>query len=321
MTGTLHTNDSGRVAIVGSGVIGRGWAALFARAGFTVSVYDPAEGVARGAVDAATGILFDLEAQGLLDDAEAAVGRLHAVASLDAAVAEASYVQESAPENVAVKADLLAKIDSLAPSGTPIGSSCSAIVPELFMREIPGRARCIVAHPFNPPHAIPLVELVTSEWTSEETVGKVRALMEQIGQAPIVVRKTLPGYVANRLQAAVVNESMHLVAAGVVSPADLDLALRSGLGLRWAFMGPFETMDLNARGGFADYAAKFGTAYMEMGAQLRVHAPWEPEALQRIEAWRRSEVPLDELPRRERWRDRVLMQLRRFIDEQRPAGA
>jgi L-gulonate 3-dehydrogenase len=294
------------VALVGTGLIGRSWAVVFARAGRDVRLFDPAPGQASAARSWVMEALGELEAIGALADAPAAAARVSVASTLAEAVAGAAYVQESGPEDTATKRALFSAMDAAAPDAALIGSSVSAIPPSSFMDGLDGRARCLGVHPVNPPHLVPLVELVPSRWTSEDAVRRVAELMSAVGQSPIRVRQEVPGFVLNRLQAAVINEAVSLVARGVCDPEDADRAMTDGLGLRWAFMGPFETMDLNAPGGFLDYATRYRGGYAGLGRDLRVADPWPDDALSSIEAWRRSELAKEDILRRQRWRDRRL---------------
>ncbi len=305
---------TGKIAIVGSGVIGRGWIILFAKAGYDVHVFDTMPGAVSAALERVHASLHDLEQLDYVNDADAVFARIEQSDTLEKALADSCYVQESVTEDAAVKEQVFSAMDRCAPAGIPLASSCSAIPPTTFLQNIAGRERCIVAHPFNPPHLMPIVEIVTTPWNSKSIITRVCTLMEEIGQSPAVIEKEIPGYVVNRLQAAVVNEAIHLVDEGVISPRDLDRCMRSGLGLRWAFMGPFETMELNAPEGFLDYASKFGHAYQEMGTQLKVDKPWRQETLQQIENWRRSETTIEEVPARQAWRDRMLLRLRALVE-------
>lgn len=302
-----------KVGIIGCGVIGRGWIILFARSGYEVSVFDRDAAAVDEALNRVRTSLHELEALGWLDAADC-FARVGKADTLEQGVKGACYVQESVTEDAGVKSGVFREMDRFAPADVPLGSSCSSIPPSEFLEEIPGRQRCIVAHPFSPPHLVPVVEIVPTSWTSQSVIDRVCRLLKETGQHPVLVNKEVPGYVVNRLQAAVVNEAMYLVGQGVISPVDLDRCMRSGLGLRWAFMGPFETMDLNARGGFMDYATKFGFAYEAMGRELKVSEPWRRETLEMIERWRRSEAPAEELPRRQAWRDEMLVRLRALVD-------
>jgi L-gulonate 3-dehydrogenase len=305
-----------KIGIVGSGVIGRGWIILFARAGYDVHVFDATSGAVNDALQRVQRALVDLQKLDYVRDAEAVFANIHKVKSIEEAVSGSIYVQESVTEDTGVKTKVFLEMDEYASPDTILASSCSAIPPTDFLHNIGGRERCIVAHPFNPPHLMPIVEVVTTTWNTEVVIEQVCALLEDIGQSPAVIRKEVPGYVVNRLQAAVVNEAIHLVDEGVISPKDLDKCMRSGLGLRWAFMGPFQTMELNAPRGFLDYATKFGHAYQTLGAKLRVDKPWRRETLEKIEAWRRSETTIDEIPEQQNWRDRMLLRIRRVIEEE-----
>jgi 3-hydroxyacyl-CoA dehydrogenase len=298
-----------RAAMVGTGLIGRGWAAAFARAGWEVRLWDSVPGAAAAARTAVGFSLQDMEAVGLVDDAARATAGVEVAQSLEQALDGVDYVQESVPEQVDIKRGVFELIDAAAPADVPVGSSSSTIAGSLFLSKIPGRARCIVAHPANPPHLMPVVELVPSPWHDEAFVARICALLASIGQVPVLVRKEIEGFVMNRLQTAVVNEAVALVAQGVIDPADLDKVMKHSLGLRWAFMGPFETMDLNAPNGFQDYAARYGRYYQAMGRGLSVADPWPGEALERIEDSRRAETSREAVGARMRWRDQALMRL------------
>lgn len=303
-----------KVGIVGSGVIGRGWIILFAKAGYDVSVFDTMSAAVDAALEQVRSSLHDLEKIQYLSDATEVFTRVQKASCLEDALADTCYVQESVTEDPAVKEQLFVKMDKCAPEGIPLASSSSAIPPSTFLKNVSGRERCIVSHPFNPPHLIPIVEVVTTLWNSQSIIDQVCALMEEIGQSPVVIRKEIPGHVVSRLQVAVVNEAIQLVDEGVISPRDLDRCMRNGLGLRWALMGPFETMELNAPKGFLDYATKFGQTYKEIGGDLKVDKPWRQNTLQEIENWRRSESTIEKIPERQAWRDKMLVRLRALVD-------
>jgi 3-hydroxyacyl-CoA dehydrogenase len=232
---------SARIAIVGSGLIGRSWAIVFARAGHEVALYDSVADHVDTALTIIEGSLRDLESLSLIGSASQVRARMRAAGSLAETLDGADHVQESVPEDRELKHRVFAEMDALASADAILASSCSAIPGSQFL-DVPGRTRCLIAHPVSPPYLVPLVELVPTPWTSSETVESCRRLMEEVGQVPILVRKEVHGFVLNRLQAAVINEAMYLVDEGVVAPDDLDKTMRDGLGLRWSFMGPFETM-------------------------------------------------------------------------------
>ncbi|GJD52429.1 L-carnitine dehydrogenase [Methylobacterium crusticola] len=272
------------VAVVGAGLIGRSWAVVFARAGFAVRLTDvhaPAREAAPGHVAEA---LRQLGLHGLVDDEAAVLGRVRVVATLAEAVAGADLVQENGPETVEAKRALFAELDALCPAATILASSTSAIVASRFTERLAGRARCLVGHPVNPPHLVPVVELCGAPWTDPAVVERARTLYAAAGQAPVIVRREVEGFVLNRLQGALLSEALRLVGEGVVSPEDLDRTVAEGLGLRWSFLGPFATIDLNAPGGVADYGARYGGFYRSLAADPAPPAVWDAETLARVVA-------------------------------------
>ncbi len=226
-------------------------------------------------------------------------------------------MQEQGPERVEVKRELFAALDALCPREVVLASSTSGIPASAFTEALPGRARCLVAHPVNPPYLVPLVELVGAPWTDPAAVARTRALMERAGQVPVTALKETRGFVLNRLQAALVAEAFRLVRDGVMSVADVDRCVKDGLGLRWSFMGPFETIDLNAPGGVADYVARFGPL---MGGITQEQAPYDYDAptVERVAGERRAALPLERIEERSAWRDRRLMAL--VAHKRRQAG-
>jgi L-gulonate 3-dehydrogenase len=303
-------NSMARIALVGLGTIGRGWAVLFAKAGFAVAAFDINAAAAAEARADVTNTLQELAAQGMLDSAPAAAARIEWTDSVAVAVAGATLVQESVPERLQLKRTVLAELDRVAPADAILASSCSSLLPADLFSDLQRQERCLVAHPFNPPYLIPLVELLPTRLTSGRTLLAMRKLLLGIGQSPVIIHRALPGYVANRLQAALVNEAMHLVGAGVISAEDLDRCMTQGLGRRWAFLGPFETMDLNADGGIASYARNFRHGYAEIGRDLRSGSPWSDEAIAAVVKSRREQLDLQSLKARREWRDRCLARMR-----------
>jgi L-gulonate 3-dehydrogenase len=306
-----------RVAIVGSGLIGRAWAIVFAGGGFDVALYDAGAGVADTARTQVSEGLDELAAHGLLEDAKAAAARVRSAVSLADALDGASFVQENTPESVEVKREIFAELDRLAGPDAILASSTSTIVASAFTEKLKGRHRCLVAHPVNPPHLVPLVELVAAPWTAPAIVAKAKAIYQAVGQAPIVVKREIEGFILNRLQAVLLSEAFRLVEDGYVTPRDLDQTLKHGLGLRWSFMGPFETIELNAPGGIPDYCARYGPSLSRLSAADP--AIYEGEALGRILAqWANTPTP-DQVAARMRWRDRRLAALKAHNRSQ-PAG-
>jgi 3-hydroxyacyl-CoA dehydrogenase len=302
---------SEKVALIGAGLIGRAWAIVFARAGRRVALYDLMPEVARGALGRIEANLADLARAGLVDDPPAILARIAPVATVEEALEGALHVQENGPEDVAVKEALFKRLDAIAAPDVVLASSSSAIRASAFTKGLAGAHRCLVAHPVNPPYLVPLVELAPAPWTAPETVQRTRDLMSAVGQVPIEVRRESDGFILNRLQGALLNEALRLVADGYASVEDIDKCVADGLGLRWSFMGPFETIDLNAPGGVADYARRYGPFYEGL-ARERGEAPpppWRGPAIERITAERRARLGFDGLDERQSWRDRRLMAL------------
>jgi 3-hydroxyacyl-CoA dehydrogenase len=302
-------SNKAKIAVVGAGLIGRAWSIVFARAGHAVAVYDADGDALRKSLALLEGALADLKAAGLLDDEPALThARIAPAATLAEAVSDAAYVQENIAENLGLKQALFAELDRLAAPEAVLASSTSTIPASLWSEKLEGRARCLVAHPINPPHLVPLVELSPAAWTAPEVVARARALHEAAGQVPIIVRKEIQGFILNRLQGALLAEAFRLYADGYASTEDIDKTVREGLGLRWSFMGPFETIDLNAPGGVVDYCERYGELYYEM-AQTQLPRRWDETLVGRIERERRQLLPASGLEARSAWRDRRLIEL------------
>ena len=250
-------------AIVGSGFIGRAWAISFARAGANVRLWDQAEGAARKAVDYITGVLDDLAANDLLNGQSTGtvLSRIAPCETLEEALAVASHVQENTPEDLATKIKVFERLDAVARPDAVLASSTSALLPSKFTEGLKGRGRCIVVHPINPPYLIPAAEVVPAPWTTPETVERTRQFLVLAGHAPLVMKKELDGFIMNRMQGALLEEAFRLVADGYASVEDVDTGIRDGLALRWSFMGPFETIDLNAPGGVREGHMEGSTHY------------------------------------------------------------
>ena len=291
------------VGIIGAGLIGRAWANVFARSGWDVRLWDPNAAALGAAPRLIAEALHDVAKHGLAKDAAAAAKRVTTAASLEEAVRDAEFVQENGPERVEIKREVFARLDAAAPPSAILASSSSAIVASRFTEDLKGRARCLIAHPVNPPHVVPIVELCGAPWTSAETVKRARAVYESVGQVPIEVKKEIDGFILNRMQGVLLSEAMRLVGEGFVSAEDLDKTIRDGLGLRWAFMGPFETIELNAPGGIPDYCARYGETLYGTSARPVTPDVWGKENIGRaVESWGRT--PSQEaILQKQRWRD------------------
>ena len=301
-----------RIAVVGAGLVGRAWAIVFARAGFDVAVYDESAATRANVATAIRSSLEELIEYKLLDESvDTVLERILVEPSLEGALEGAGYVQESVVENVEEKRAVHGAIAAIAAPGTIQASSTSGIPASQWSAGLANRAYCLVAHPINPPHVVPIVEVCGAPWTSPEVVERVAAFQKAAGQSPVVLRKEVNGFVVNRLQGALLSEAFRLYADGVASAEDIDKTIRDGLGLRWSFMGPFETIDLNAPGGIADYCARFGPLYYQLAREATAQA-WGEGLVSAIEAERRKVLGADALKARSAWRDRRLMGLMGF---------
>jgi 3-hydroxyacyl-CoA dehydrogenase len=275
-----------RAAIVGAGLIGRAWAVVFARAGWRAQVWDPDAATLASLNARCAAMCSTLARHGLLDDPDGTAALIAPAESMEAALDGAEIAQENGPERVEVKQALFAQMDGLAEPNALLASSTSAIAASRFTESLPGRHRCLVAHPVNPPHLIPLVELCGAPWTEGAAMERARATYAEVGQSPIFVRAEVEGFVLNRLQGALLAEAFRLVADGVVDPEDLDRTLTDGLARRWAFLGPFATIELNAPGGLPDYCARYTGFYRRLAADPPGAAAMDKPALDRvIAAW------------------------------------
>ena len=297
--------------MIGAGLIGRSWAMVFARAGWRVRLHDSVPEQLIAAREHIEAGLLEQQAYGLADDAAAAAARVEYVTSLDDAVADVQWVQENAPEVLDVKRELYPRIDRAMPPAAIIASSTSAIPASRFTEDLPGRERCLVAHPVNPPHLVPVVELCGAPWTTPATLERARTVMDDIGQVPVIVKRELDGFILNRLQGALLSEALRLVGEGYVSPQDLDRTVQDGLGLRWSFIGPFATIELNAPGGVGDYCARYGAFYRSLAENPPPPAVWDSNNVQRVSSQLDPPTTSTERDARMRWRDLRLMSLRR----------
>jgi L-gulonate 3-dehydrogenase len=299
------------VTIIGTGFIGRAWAISFARAGHAITLWDQASAAPDAARDYIAGVLPDLAANDLLGGAQPddVLARIRIEPDLAAALSSADHVQENTPENLEIKKGVFATLDRLAPPGAVLASSTSAILPSRFTAELPGRERCLVVPPINPPYLIPAAEVVPSPWTSPETMERTRAFLLSAGHAPIMMKREIDGFVMNRMQGALLEEAFRLVADGYASVEDVDVGIREGLALRWSFMGPFETIDLNAPAGVRDYVTRYQGIYENLFPQMQRRVDWAGDVLEIVERERRARLAEDQLTSRQVWRDRRLMAL------------
>jgi len=303
-----------RVSVIGAGTIGASWAAYFLARGFEVGAYDPlpnGEAFARRFIDNAWPTLEKLNAVQPGADRK----RFAFFKEPAAAVKDAEFVQESGPEREDLKIELFATLDAALPPETVIATSSSGLLISRVSAKCKHPQRCVIGHPFNPPHLIPLVEVVGGAKTSSEAITKAMNFYRDIGKHPIHIRKEVRGHVANRLQAALWREAVHLVADGVVSVADADAAIAYGPGLRWALMGPHLTFHMaGGEGGMTHFMSHIGPAiqgWMDDLGQTRL----TPEVQKAIIDGVTAEAAGRSMADLQRWRDRKLIEILKVSGE------
>jgi 3-hydroxyacyl-CoA dehydrogenase len=250
-----------RVAVIGCGTVGASWAALFLAHGLDVAAYDPSPGAEERLHSFVDHALDQLAELGIREK-----GELRFSGDLTDVLGAADFVQENVPEDEALKRRMLADIDALAGEGVIVASSTSALLRSSIVAECKTPHRFIVAHPFNPPHLVPLVELVGED---ESIVQQAAEFYRTLGRRPVILRREMPGHIANRLSSALYREAVYLVEQGVASVADIDAALCNGPGLRWAVMGPHMTYHLGGGpGGIEHYLSHLGPSQVRRWASL-----------------------------------------------------
>lgn len=249
--------DIKQVAVLGAGVIGASWTALFLARGLSVAVYDPATGAEKLVRDYVAQAWPTLQEIGQADQGDPTRISFHDTPG--EAVEAAQFVQESVPEQLDLKHALFTEIEPHLPPKAIVSSSASGFMVREMQKAWRDPARFVLGHPFNPPHLIPLVEVIGNELTDPAALDAAEAFYRQMGKETIRVQREVPGHVANRLQAALWREAIHLVVEGVASVEDVDKAVWAGPGLRWAAMGPHMLFNLAAGpGGLEEFCKRYG---------------------------------------------------------------
>ncbi|XP_073899773.1 lambda-crystallin homolog isoform X3 [Castor canadensis] len=304
------------------GLIGRSWAMLFASGGFQVKLYDIEQQQITSALDSIRKEMKSLEQCGALKgslSAEQQLSLISGCANIAEAVEGAVHIQECVPENLELKKKIFTQLDGLVDDRVVLSSSTSCLLPSKLFVGLAHVKQCIVAHPVNPPYYVPLVELVPHPETSPATMDRTHALLRKIGQSPVRVLREIDGFVLNRLQYAIISEAWRLVEEGIVSPSDLDLVMSDGLGMRYAFIGPLETMHLNAEG-MISYCDRYSEG---MKRVLKTFGPIPEFSRATVEKVNQDlclKVPDDpgHLAARRQWRDDCLMRLAKLKSQVQP---
>lgn len=312
-------SSKGKVGVVGSGLVGKSWAMIFASVGYKVTLFDVEASQLTKALSDIRADIDRFDRDGVLRgnvDKETQKALVSTSTNLEDVVKGSMYIQECVPEKLELKISVWTKIIAhVDVDEAVLASSTSCIVPSLISEKLDRREQFIVAHPVNPPYLAPMTELVPAPWTSEGTRTRARAIMNEVGQVPVSLTKELPGFVLNRIQYAILNECWRLVASGAVSPDDLDVVMRDGLGLRYAFMGPMETIHLNAEG-TQNYFDRYGETITNVSKTFgEIPKEWVQtdqagkDEIARIAAMMRDLYPLDKLDERRNRRDNCLAAL------------
>jgi 3-hydroxyacyl-CoA dehydrogenase len=301
-----------QIACIGVGLVGAAWAAVMARAGHDVRLYD--EDKDRLLETALPSIRATLESLATAEEnpepVDRVAGQITVAGSLSEAVADVAHVQESVREDVEIKRRVALAISEAAPAEAIIASSTSALPGSTFLTEIRTPRRALVAHPVNPPSHISLVELCGTGLTTPETLSRAEEFYQGLGMSPVRLEKEIDGFLLNRLQYTLVAEALHLVAEGYASPEDIDRVLTEGLAPRWAFIGPFMTAHLNARDGFRGFVDQLGPMMRRMGEDARTDYPWGDDTVERIHSAMAARVPNDQIPAAQLKRNARLLELR-----------
>jgi len=304
--------DIRTVACIGAGLIGQNWASLFSSKGLEVTLHDVTQDILHNSITNIASSLIFMEENNLLraGEADAALKRIRPTTDLAEAVAHADYVQESVPDNYEIKKQVFQELDAQAPHHTILASSASGLLMTEIQKVTIRPERCVLAHPVLPAHLIPLVEIVGGEHTSPSTVKATRDFMKRIGKAPVVLNREVPGYIVNRLQAALLREAIDLVHKGIASASDVDTAFCMGIGLRDPLIGPFLRIHL-AGSGVERFIENFSRSYQYRWETMETWTSIPPSAAKSIiKGVNEMEVvrtkTLEEI---KSWRDELLIKI------------
>jgi len=305
-----------KIAIVGAGSIGAGWAILFASAGQRVALYDPELEQRENVKNRIGERLTLLKKHGLLEESiDQVLNRIDVFDELAPAVSGANLIQECGPERVEIKREIFQEIEGFADREAIIASSSSAIKPSDFTDEMKYPERALVIHPGNPPYLILVGEIVPTPRTSESVIERVREILESSGMSAVLVRNEPQGFVFNRLQGAILREAYCLVRDGVISARELDEIMIKGLGKRWALIGAFGASSLNVKGGIRAHVARMGESYYRMGVERGEDSPWTPDLVEKVASDMEKKYPVDNWEEDVLERDEALMKLTRLMRE------
>jgi len=307
-----------RVACIGSGLIGQGWAAVFSSQGLEVIMQDISRDLLNESMDCIRLDLDFLEAHSLLPKgaADSSIGRITTTTHIPDAVGQVDYVQESVPDSYDIKKRVFKEMDDAAPAHAILASSTSGLLMTEIQKATTRPERCVLVHPMLPVHLLPAVEIVGGEQTAQDTVERTREFMALLGKTPIVLKREVPGYIVNRLQAALLREAIDLVDKGVASPEEVDTAFCKGIGLRDPLIGPFLRIHL-AGNGIEGFIKNFSQSYRYRWESMETWTSIPPSAVEAVVKGVRDmemvrEKSLEEIGD---WRDEMLVKILKLLGQ------
>ena len=308
--------DVQSIGVIGTGVIGSSWAAFYASRGFKVKMYDVDPSFCQKGHRRAMDHIGALRLGGLLSEkaAKKAISDMTTVNDFDEAVKDIQLVQESVAESYEIKQQVFKIMDAETPPDVILASSSSGLLMTEIQKVTRHPERCLIAHPFNPPHLIPLVELVPGERTEDHTICEMKRFFEGLGKVPVVLKKEAPGHIANRLAAALWREATDIVLKGIASVEDVDKALFAGPGIRWAFMGQHLIYHLGGgEGGMEHFIDHIGPAFEDWWKSMATWTSLPPEAKNILVGGVKEELRGKSLTEVTQWRDEKLIRLWKVI--------
>lgn len=289
---------------------------LWASGGYTVSLYDIKEEILQKALDDINSQLKELEQTGALKGSLSADDQIKLISTttdLKECVKDAKLVQENVPEVLELKQKTFKELDDIVTDDTILISSTSAMPASKFTEDLKHRSRCLVAHPLNPPYYVPLVELVPAPWSDPAVVAEVRKMLEDLGQSPVTLKKEILSFIAPRLQNAMIMEGIRLVNDDVITAGDLDKVMTEGLGRRYAFMGPMQTIHLNAEG-VHSYCERYSDMIYDISSQSGPPVPMDKNSphIGKVFEQLCDVTPMEDLEKRRQWVRSGVMQIQQL---------
>ena len=302
----MTTKGNRNIVVLGAGSIGASFAAVFADQGWQVTLVDPDEARLDAARDS---VAVQDDAIALAGLRQGSNGRIAYAGEAEGALAKADLVLECGPENVEIKQAIFADLLQKSGPETVLATASSAIRMSQIVTDPALQARCVVAHPVNPPAVLRLIEICPANGTSKSTIQAARTYFKSARFDAVVLSREIEGFVLNRLQGTVLREAYRLVEDGIVAPDDVDKVMRLGLGPRWALCGPFETAELNTPGGIAAHAARMGPAYKRMGEERGENVEWSAPLIDRVVRARDAARGKASVAERVTWRSTAVAKL------------